>query len=199
MNPMPTTDEFERTMHDSLPHSTLDGRTPAIGSRRAPAPDIPDRHARKCRVCAHPDRDSIDQDFLQWGSPRNISMRYELPIDSIYRHAHSTGLFRRRAGKIRSALEFVIEQAERCTPSADAIIRAVRAYTHINDDGKWIEPRKEVVYTTRHESAAGPMDVGEDVPEPDAPYASGPLPDDGAEPHASPEFLIANAAIRNST
>jgi hypothetical protein len=50
--------------------------------------------------------------------------------------ANSTDRFRHRARKIHSSLEFIIENAERWIPSRDALIRAVRAYTSINDDGK---------------------------------------------------------------
>ena len=117
----------------------------------SPAQPEPERHSRKCLVCAHPERDAIDQGFLHWRSPLNISLEFGVPAASVYRHAHSTGLFTRRTGKIRQSLSFIIEHAERCTPSADAIIRAVRAFTHINDSGQWVEPPKQVIFTTRHE------------------------------------------------
>lgn len=95
-------------------------------------PVEPDRHARKCLVCAHPERDAIDQGFLHWRAPENMAREFDVPLASIYRHAHSTGLAARRAAKIRHSLECIIEQAERTIPSADAIIRAIRAYTCIN-------------------------------------------------------------------
>jgi hypothetical protein len=167
----------------------------------SPAQPEPDRHSRKCLVCAHPERDAIDQGFLHWRSPQNISLEFGVPAASVYRHAHSTGLYARRAGKIRQSLSFIIEQAERCTPSADAIIRAVRAFTHINDDGKWIEPTKQVVFTTRHEYVE-PSSPSQENDEPARP------PDEDWRPprsaSAAPpspereESLIVNGKIRNA-
>jgi hypothetical protein len=39
---------------------------------------------------------------------------------------------------LRSSLEFVIEQSERIMPSAEGLVKAIRACTRINDAGEWI-------------------------------------------------------------
>jgi len=224
--PSPSQAPNEETIHQAAPPApAVEPRAPRLSNpRREPVPPTPERHSRKCRVCAHPERDDIDNYFLHWHSPENLALQFSLPIDSIYRHAHSTGLFARRAGKLRHALEFIIEHAQRCTPSADAIIRAVRAYTCINDDGKWVEPTKHVVFTTQHQqippsSPPEPAESGDEsgVSSSDASYlASDPYPspspenDESLAPSHSPrapasnttrrdDFLIANSAIRNST
>jgi hypothetical protein len=40
-----------------------------------------------------------------------------------------------------------MEQAESVTPTADEIIRAVRAYSCLGEDGGWTEPARRVVIT----------------------------------------------------
>ena len=106
----------------------------------------PARHARKCEICHHSDRDAIEGEFIDWHPPDTIVDDYELNSRaSIYRHAHAVGLFRRRRRNLRCALELVIQEAERTSPTADAIIRAVRAHSRVTSSGRWIEAPKYVV------------------------------------------------------
>src|SRR4029077_7726781 len=37
------------------------------------------RHARKCSVCHHPERDTIDDDFIHWMKPHAIAREFDLP------------------------------------------------------------------------------------------------------------------------
>jgi hypothetical protein len=98
------------------------------------------RHSRKCSACRHADRAAIDQDFLGWHSPDRIAKDYGIADhSSIYRHAHATGLFNKRANTIRIALAPLIERADTVEVAADVIVRAVYVVTHLNDDGKWVE------------------------------------------------------------
>jgi hypothetical protein len=112
--------------------------TPAIPS---PPPDLA-RHARKCAVCSHPDRDAIEGDFVRWAALERIAERYKISDRStLYRHAHATGLFVRRKQELGRVLESILEASETCTlDTADLIIRAARLYTHLDDHGRWFEP-----------------------------------------------------------
>ncbi len=121
----------------------------SAATNRRPAPG---RHNRKCSVCRHPDRAAIDQDFLHRRSPDRIAADYGIADhSSVYRHAHATGLFRRRNAGLRHALAPLIEQAALVAPSADAIVRAVCAFAHINDDGHWIEPPRHVMHDSNRQ------------------------------------------------
>jgi len=107
------------------------------------------RHQLKCSVCHHPDRDAIEEAFLHWHSAALIKLEFQLPSrTSVYRHAHAFGLFARRSRKLRFALELIIEQAERVTPSANAIIHAVQSYTRLNDSGQWIDRPAHVIVSS---------------------------------------------------
>lgn len=99
------------------------------------------RHSRKCNVCRHADRAAIDQDFLSWRSPDRIAADYGIADhSSIYRHAHATGLFNKRARTVRLALGPLIEQVANVEVTADAVIRAIYVVSHLDDDGHWAVP-----------------------------------------------------------
>ncbi len=107
------------------------------------------QHARKCSVCRHPERDAIEEAFLHWHDVSNITREFHLPgRTALYRHARALGLFARRSRNLRFALGLIIEQAEAVTPTAEAVVRAVRAYTRVTDTGEWIEPPAHVVVSS---------------------------------------------------
>jgi hypothetical protein len=112
------------------------------------------RHQRKCTICRHPDREAIEEEFLHWHNPGDISCEYQLGNRrAIYRHAHATGLFDRRRGHLRSILEHVMERAEGARVTADTVIRALRAYTCLTDSGRWVEPPTHVIFSMNRPGA----------------------------------------------
>lgn len=100
------------------------------------------RHKRRCGVCHDPEREAIEEAFLQWRNVECIDNEFEPEggRSAIYRHAHALDLFRKRSLNLRSALEYIIEESERIMPTAEGIVRAIRAYTRINDVGEWTDP-----------------------------------------------------------
>jgi len=113
------------------------------------------RHARKCSVCNHPERDTIDDDFIHWMKPHTIAHEFDLPERAIRRHARATGLHELRSRKSLHALDLIIENAKTATVTGDTIIRAIRAASCINAAGKWEEPPKRVIFTVEHVAAPG--------------------------------------------
>jgi hypothetical protein len=131
---------------------------PRPGSARLafPLPD-PNRHARKCRICRHPDRDAIEADFLHWRSPHEIASAYSLPDRTIiYRHAHATGLFDERRHTLRFVLGNLLEQADRVPATASGIVQAVRLYAELNDAGQWSAPASATPSAADQDSACAP-------------------------------------------
>jgi hypothetical protein len=108
-----------------------------------------ERHERKCAICAHPERDEIDESFLHWHSPLKTAALYQIPLRSLHRHAHATGLYAERQGNLRSVLDRVLERAETATVSGDCVIRAVRAYSCLGDDNEWTEPASRVMFSSQ--------------------------------------------------
>jgi hypothetical protein len=113
-------------------------------SRNFSIPPDFSRHSRGCVVCAHPDCDAIEADFIRWRSPDLIAKDFKIANrSSIYRHAHSTGLFTWRKQQLGRTLEGILECAEQIPlESADIIIRAARIYSRLDDNGKWSEPAR---------------------------------------------------------
>jgi hypothetical protein len=124
-----------------LPPAPLNN-PPALSGSHVP-PDFY-RHARRCAVCNHPERDAIEADFVRWLSPEKIAAEYQIADRaSIYRHAHATGLFRSRKRELPRVLESILECVGNASlDSMDTITRAARVYAHLDDDGKWFEPPK---------------------------------------------------------
>ena len=138
------------------------------GRRRKPkaSPEMA-RHRRKCNICNHIHRAAIEEDFLRWRSPAEILRDYGLPHHSgLYRHADATGLSARRRQNGRAALDIIIEQAETAPVTATAIIRAIRAYSCLTDDGRWVEPPKHAIFERKDEPGAAP------TPQPTPPAAA---------------------------
>jgi hypothetical protein len=111
----------------------------------APATPNLARHERGCRICTHPSRVEIEQDFIAWRSPSKIASEYKLRNRAtIYRHAHAVGLFPKRARNVRAALERIIEKIDDVPVSAAAVIQAIATYARINAQGQLVERSEQV-------------------------------------------------------
>jgi hypothetical protein len=157
----------------------------------------PNRHSRKCSVCNHPDRDAIEEEFLHWRSPHAIGAHYDIHRKSIYRHAHAMGLFAQRQGHVRSVLERIIEQAEDATVTGETVINALRAFTCLQDDGRWVEPPRRVIYSIEQVPATSiPATYPGMLRDSAGRFIGGP-PASSQDSSQSDEFLIVPQAIRN--
>jgi hypothetical protein len=147
------------------------------------------RHVRKCTICHHSEREAIEEEFVHWRSVSRIARQYGIEdYRTIYRHARATGLVELRRENIRSALDNIVERSDTTKVSGDCILRAIRAYSCIDEMGRWIDPPSRVAITTTRVNALLP------APEPPAEEVAaaeldpGSLPDDGG---LSPAPLIA--------
>jgi len=97
------------------------------------------RHERDCKICHNAKREEIERAWTSWGDTTEIAKQYSLTRDSIYRHAHALGLFKKRGRNIRAALEQIIEKAAGVEVTAASVVSAVQAYAKINAQGQWVE------------------------------------------------------------
>jgi hypothetical protein len=102
------------------------------------------RHEAQCSICAHPKREEIDHDFMNWENPTGIATAHGVSRDAIYRHARAMSLMDKRQRNVRSALEKIIEKSGDVEVNASAIVSAVQAYSKINAQGLWID-RSETI------------------------------------------------------
>ncbi|MFZ3215637.1 MAG: hypothetical protein WA192_06210 [Candidatus Acidiferrales bacterium] len=122
--------------------------------RSAPSDDDPglsplERHARKCSICHHPERECLEEDFVNWRNADTLRTEYGInDYRSIYRHARITGLLEKRHENLRFAAETLIEHADEADPTPETILRAIRMCAHINDRGEWVQPATHVVVSS---------------------------------------------------
>ncbi len=108
-----------------------------------------ERHARKCVICRHPNRQEIEAAFLRWQSPKLIVSEFNLHHPRyIYRHAHATGLYALRRFKLSCALERIIEYASTAKPDARAVLKAIYVCCHIDEHGVWRDSPPAIVTTS---------------------------------------------------
>jgi hypothetical protein len=102
------------------------------------------RHEANCRICSHPEREQIENEWIAWGNTSRLAKLYTLSRDSLYRHCHALGLFEKRARNLKGALEKIIEQADSVPVNAGAVVQAIQAYAKINSKGIWVERQEQV-------------------------------------------------------
>lgn len=150
-----------------------------------PNEDRLERHRRKCQICDHPLREEIEEEFVNWHPVYRLAKSYDLAdYRSIYRHATATGLINARRDNMRWALDSILEQAPGHV-NADSVIRAIRAYSCLDEHNKWSEPPTQVIFSVadRQIPASGRSRIKHAVracPEPARPVVEVLLPDSDA-------------------
>ena len=112
-----------------------------------------DRHGRKCKICSHPEREDMEQEYRDWRSPYEIAQDYKVLPRALYRHFEAMGLTAKRGAGVRMVLERIIERGAETPVTGDQILRAVRAYCCLTDDLKWVEPERRMVVIRQDLSA----------------------------------------------
>jgi hypothetical protein len=103
------------------------------------------RHEANCKVCQHPERLAIEEEFVSWKSPSKIAKDWDLrDRTTLYRHAWAIGLMEKRRRNVRAALESIIEQGTNVEVNASAVVAAVVAYSKINSEGRFVERSERV-------------------------------------------------------
>ena len=98
------------------------------------------RHQRKCRICNHEHRQTIESRFLFWESAYSIVKEFGLGHRSLlYRHASATGLLHQRRENFTSVLDSMVEQCESAPVTGASILRAIRAYSCLTAHGRWTQ------------------------------------------------------------
>ncbi|HVB86360.1 MAG TPA: hypothetical protein VNK23_06805 [Candidatus Dormibacteraeota bacterium] len=94
---------------------------------------------------------------MHWHAISAIAFDHKVSRSAIYRHAYAVRLFARRNHELRFSLGHLIERVQDVEPTAGAIVRAVKLFARINDDGELMEPPARVIISSggaRREVAA---------------------------------------------
>jgi hypothetical protein len=149
----------------SKPNTASAHRSSLAAAHLAEAASEPsfERHSRKCKICSHPDREAIEELFINWHSAEDIRALFAIyhPFDwsAIYRHARAAGLYPKRRKNLRAVLDLLLEGVTSVPPTAHGVIAAVRAYSCLTEANNWVEPEKRVCITNhvyRHDLPACP-------------------------------------------
>jgi hypothetical protein len=137
-----------------------ENRTTQLTHPRNPQPIDPERHSRVCTICHSENREDIEDAYLNWLGPEWITRMFSEVRDRmvLYRHARATGLHEFRRRNLRAALDRVLENADSGKVSGDCALRAIKAYSNLNNDGQWTEPVQKVVISRRHIDITIPED-----------------------------------------
>jgi len=160
------------------------------------APDR-ERHARKCEICHHEDREAIEEAFINWQYPDWLARHFKVLAgeSAIYRHAHAMGLFELRRRRVRDAIELIIERAGVSSPNATNVLQAIAMHARL--DGRSdvaVAHTLNVIVTRRWEPNAPAPDATQlpsNPPEPPAdaaPIVSQP-PQTAPRPESSEERI----------
>jgi hypothetical protein len=136
-----------------------------------------ERHQRKCVVCQHPDREEIEEEFINWRDVWYLTKQYDIADSrSIYRHARAFGLIERRRENRRYMLDRILESGPgKVTPQS--VIQAIRAYSCLTDDNRWVEPPTRVEYVITANRPQNPPPDRESDPRHDSPAVLDVTPD----------------------
>jgi hypothetical protein len=101
---------------------------PAAGEAcSAELPQLPAHHARNCQICHHPNRRSIQFQFLRWHKPTEIAQEFGLyDRHNVYRHARAAGLYQRRRCTLVPVYERMLENFDFTKVSSHDIMVAAQ-------------------------------------------------------------------------
>jgi hypothetical protein len=103
------------------------------------------RHGRDCRICLHPQREQIEQDFCAWESAAKIAKQYRIGSrTTIYRHARAFNLFSQRDRQMSMALGRIIERGANCRVTASVVVAACMALARLNSRGQLVTRSQSV-------------------------------------------------------
>jgi hypothetical protein len=100
-----------------------------------------ERHSRKCQVCHNRDVEEIEDWYINWSSAHWIALTFKVGLeDVVYRHARATGLDVLRRRNARMVVEKIMEQVDQVDVTSSTILRATRALSCMDDQGRWTDP-----------------------------------------------------------
>lgn len=125
-----------------------------LQSRIASIPDF-ERHSRKCQVCHSRWVEEIEQAYYNWSSAQWIINNFQISYDdSVYRHARAIGLNVQRRKNVGIAVEKLIEKVDEVTVTSSTILRAVRALSLLDDNGRWTDPPSTHIFVRGSDPAS---------------------------------------------
>jgi hypothetical protein len=174
--------------------STTNSSIPGAQDR----PDL-ERHARKCEICHHPNREEIEEGFVNWRPADRLARVFNVQgqSDAIYRHASALGLYDRRLQNSRRVVELIMECATLCNPSASDVLRAFAIHARLTGQPDVSIPHTLNIIVTRRWEPAPESQPLQEAPtiavalEPLKPFPPQSVPRPESSEEQNRRFLIA--------
>ncbi len=92
------------------------------------------RHRLQCQICRRADCAEIEQEYLDWTSPRQIAAAFKLgSYRALYRHIHALGLFEARTVRMRLSLDRIAERVSEIPPAPTVVLGAIRLALQVDE------------------------------------------------------------------
>ncbi len=89
------------------------------------------RHQSQCSICSHPQRQEVEDAWLDWDNTTELASKYGFDRHAFYRHAHALGLFQERQKQRKRLYEKGLERMDITSFSASAIVKLLQQYESI--------------------------------------------------------------------
>ena len=93
------------------------------------------RHQSQCSVCSHPQRQEIEDAWLNWANTTELADKYRLSRDALYRHMHALGCYSERQSRRKRLYENILERAQMTSFRGSDLVKVSRN-THCFASGK---------------------------------------------------------------
>jgi len=91
------------------------------------------RHQSQCSVCSHPQRQAIEEAWVDWANTTELAERFRISRDAVYRHAHALGLFSERQKRRKRLFEKCLERLDITSFKGSDLVRILKEYTKLCD------------------------------------------------------------------
>lgn len=109
------------------------------------------RHARKCKICSHPEREEIEQAYLSWTPPDVIVKEFNISYPAtLYLHVNAVGLAAERRRHMNAALDPILEKAHDIRPTVRDILEAIKISSQMDERGVYLTPTRRTEITHIH-------------------------------------------------
>ena len=93
------------------------------------------RHQVQCTICQSPNRQEIEEAWINWHPPYYFREKFGVSRDALYRHMHAFDLFKSRRENISMALEKIIENIDNALITGSNIISAIQLLLKLHSTG----------------------------------------------------------------
>lgn len=97
------------------------------------------RHQSQCAICQHPQREKVENDYLNWTCVTDLARFCGVSRYSLYRHVHALGLDEQRRDHILLPIERLIERGDMTDLSGSTVLGAIQLYMKVTGAGQQVK------------------------------------------------------------